>query len=430
MGLCMSFEKFWLVGAFLCLHFTVTGLEISSADPAGVLNFNGAFPGGICSAESAPVLGGIWRPETNVFTTNSSGQIAVHPSRVNRFFRLLAVDISTNSPSAFSNLVNSYGVLETIAGKGAGSTDGVNYWQSSFEGGPATSAALSRPHFAMTDSAGNIFVVDKDSHSVLKITADGKIHTVAGTHQPGNGTDASALATTVALTSPNGLWVNPNGTVYVLDTGNGKIRKLGTDGMMSTFVNPKGAISGGRALWVSSDEQLVYYANGTDIKRWRPNKGFDTMNNKPFVDPGNLLVNPNNELIVTDRGANRVYRLNKDGSRDAIAGDGSANGAIDGTPALNTGIYGVRGIWYLPNGGYLLATHEGSQILYVDAAGILRIFLDGSDGSHSGDGEWFYTAGAKISQPRSITLDNAGNILIVENDAGYVRRIRFQRLNP
>jgi hypothetical protein len=430
MGLLTSLEKFWLAAACLCFHFSAGAFEISSADSTGVLSFNDAFSEGICSAEAAPVLGGIWRPQINVFTTNSSGQIAVHPSRVNRFFRLLAFDISTNSPNAFSNLVNSYGVLETIAGNGAGSVDGVNYWQSSFEGGPATNAALSRPHFAMTDSAGNIFVVDKDSHSVLKITADGNIHTVAGTHQAGNGTDASAPATTVALSSPNGLWVNPDGTVYVLDTGNGKIRRLGIDGMMSTFVNPKGAISGGRALWVSSDEQLVYYADGTDIKRWRPNKGFDTMNNKSFVDPGNLLVNPNNELIVTDRGANRVYRLNKDGSRDPIAGDGSTNGSTDGAPALNTGLYGVRGIWYLPNRGYLLATHEGSQILYVDAGGILRIFLNGSAGSHGGDGQWFYTAGSKISQARSVSLDNAGNILIVENDAGYVRRIRFQRISP
>ena len=58
------------------------------------------------------------------------------------------------------------------------------------------------------------------------------------------------------------------------------------------------------------------------------------MNNKGFVDPGNLLVGPDNSLVVTDRGANMVYRLNSDGSRDAIAGNGSTNNVIDVTVHL------------------------------------------------------------------------------------------------
>ena len=150
-----------------------------------------------------------------------------------------------------------------------------------------------------------------------------------------------------------------------------------------------------------------------------------------FVDPGNLLIDSDNNLVVTDRGGNRVYRVNADGSRDPIAGNGTTNNVVDATPALNNGIYGVRGIWFLPNKGYLLATHEGSQILYVDPAGIIHVFVNGSQGNtHSGDGQWFYGPTPKIAEARSVTLDNSGNILIVENDAGFVRRIRFQRLIP
>ncbi len=140
---------------------------------------------------------------------------------------------------------------------------------------------------------------------------------------------------------------------------------------------------------------------------------------------------------MTDRGANRVYLLPVSGPNAGnlipLFGDGSSNPVIDGTPAANNGLYGVRAVWPVPAGGYLLGTHEGSQVLYVDPAGILHILLDGAVGFHAGDGEWFYlfTPGYyKISEARSVTMDRAGNILVVESDYGYVRRIDFLRLSP
>ena len=77
--------------------------------------------------------------------------------------------------------------------------------------------------------------MDKNSDSVLKVTTDGRIHTVAGTHAIGNGPDGATIATNVALNLPNGLWVRGDGRVYVLDTGNGKVRRLDTNGMLATL---------------------------------------------------------------------------------------------------------------------------------------------------------------------------------------------------
>ena len=193
----------------------------------------------------------------------------------NNFFRLLAVDVSTNTPLAYTNLVLSYGMLHTIAGNGdAGSpyagADGMNFWQPGFEGGFATNAALSRPHFAMEDNFSNVFIVDKDSDSILKVTTDGRIHTVAGTHAIGNGPDTATIATNVAMNTPNGLWVRGDGTVYVLDTRNGKVRRLDTNGMMTTLFTDSSGISGGRGLWVKSDESLVYYCSKSHLRQWTP----------------------------------------------------------------------------------------------------------------------------------------------------------------
>jgi hypothetical protein len=87
---------------------------------------------------------------------------------------------------------NSFGILTTIAG--AGKSDDGNEWQSSFEGGPATDAELSRPHMALTDAAGNIYIADKLSHGIRKVTPDGTIHTAAGTNVSGNARDSAIPA--------------------------------------------------------------------------------------------------------------------------------------------------------------------------------------------------------------------------------------------
>lgn len=430
---CVRHRLIWLVVGLISAQIgqgCAAEFRVVDFDRIGHLSWTNSEVPGVCTIEFAPNPVGPWIPLQSFFTTNSGSQVRVFPGSDTSYFRLLTVDISP-TPSGFKNLIESYGILRTIAGNGTGGLDGVNYWQASFEDGPATNAALSRPHFAMGDSFGNIFIVDKDSHSVLKVTPDGRIHTVAGTHSRGNGPDGPMPATEVQLDSPNGLWVRSDGTAYVLDTGNGKVRRLGIDGMMTTLLTDGNGIVGGRGLWVKDGEGLVYYADNPNVKKWTPGGGVSTVNNKSFVDLGNLIVDSTNNVIVTDRSANRVYVLHSDGTRDPLAGDGTTNRVVEGALALNTGLYGVRGVWPLPNGGYLFATHEGSQVLYADSGGVIHVFVEGAPGNvHGGDGAYFRSPGFKISEVRSVGLDSAGNVLITENDSGYVRMITFLRLAP
>jgi hypothetical protein len=409
-------------------------LKITDYAPAGQIGWTNALAPGVCTVETATnALPGSWQPGQNYFTTNSAGQGVVQPGAGCQFVRLLAVDVSTNTPQGYTNLLYSYGLLHTIAGAGDKGADGTDYWKPAFEGGYATNASLSRPHFAMADEAGNVFIVDKDSHAVLKITLDGRIHTVAGTHSPGDNGDGPAPATTLMLNQPNGLFVYRDGAFFVLDTGNGRVRWVTTNGVMSTLFKVSGGIDTGRGLWVEDDGQAAIFSSGSALKAWNPTKGVFTLN-KSFSELGNLIVPATNYAIVTDRGANKVYTVvtgGQDiGQRTVLFGDGSTHAVVDGTAALKSGLNGVRGIWDLPAGGYLLALDEGSQIIYVDPADRVHVFLDGADGAHSGDGAWFHSPGLKISQGRSVTMDGRGNILFVENDSGYVRRIDFQRLAP
>jgi streptogramin lyase len=373
-----------------------------------------------------------WQPEANYFTTNSAGQAPLPAFPTNRFFRLLAVDISTNTSVGYTNLLQSYGNLHTIAGNGSGGIDGVNYWRPAYEGAIATNVALSRPHFAMADEVGNVFIVDKGSHSVLKLTPDGRIHTVAGTHLAGNGPDSSAPATQVSLNQPNGLFVQANGTFFILDTGNGKVRRCDTNGTLSTLFSVPGGIAIGRGLWVDDNAAQVVFCDGNSLKAWNPTNGVTILNTN-FVELGNLIpTSKKKNVIVTDRGDDKVYKVDISGSGlgsvSVFYGKGHGNAVVDGTWAVTNCFNGVRGVWRLPTDGYLFALHEGTQILYVDPADIVHVLVQGEDGAHSGDGQWFYSPGYKIDQARSVTMDSQGNILIVESDFGYVRKIDFQRL--
>ena len=427
-----------LIFGSLASQTLAADFRISACDRQGNITWNNAFPSGVCTVETASpsTSSGVasWQVQQSYFTTNATGQSRLLLGSTNLLFRLLAADISTNTAAGYTNLLNSYGLLHTIAGNGFGGVDGVNYWQPGFEGGYATNAALSRPHFAMADAEGNVFIVDKNSHSVLKVTPDGRIHTAAGTHASGNGPDSMTIATAVQLNEPNGLWVRDDGTVYVLDTGNGKIRRLDTNGTMQTLVTVAGGITTGRGVWVKDDESLAFFASGSDMKQWTPSGGVETLNNN-FNELGTFMVDPHGDIIAADRGANKVYFLDatggKAGNRNVLFGDGNTNDVIEGTLAKTNSLYGVRSVWPLPTGGYLLATHEGSQVLYVDPAGIIHVFVNGSNGgAHSGDGEWFHSPGSKISEIRAASMDSKGNILITESDFGYIRQIDFVRLSP
>jgi hypothetical protein len=426
-------SSFWLLLASPILARAAgTNFQITSFDFSGQISWTNAFTSGVCTVESASGLGGstAWVPRQNFFTTNSQGEGSFSLPSSNGFLRLRAVEIYTNTPQAFTNLIQSYGLLHTIAGSGADAgTDDVNYWQPSFEGGYATNAALSRPHFAMGDSFSNVFIVDKNSFSVLKVTPDGRIHTVAGTHASGNGPDTATVATNVAMNQPNGLWVGTNNVIYILDTGNSKVRRLATNGLMTTMFTDNNGISTGRGLWVKSDESLVFYSSGTDLMKWTPAGGTSKLN-KQFNELGNIIVSGTN-IVATDRGDNTVWLVSTNtGARTPLFGNGGTALVVDDTLAATNSLYGVRGVWKPPIGGYFLATDEGAQFLYVDITGVIHILVNGYDDTHAGDGKWFYSLSYKFGQLRSVSMDDQGNLLIVENDLGYVRRIDFQRLTP
>src|SRR6185436_4558558 len=401
--------------------------RITRFDKNGTLFWTNAIVPGVCTVEKAESLDGPWLPERNAYATTSASNLTVSHGGTAGFFRLKAVGVPATQ-QGFLNLVYSYGMLETIAGTVVGQTDGVSYWQPAFEGGYGASAALSRPHFAQADRAGNVYVADKNSHAILKVSPDGTIRTFAGNHVGGFNGEGPAQATQLRLNFPNGEWVRADGTVYVLDTDNGRVRRVNTNGMMQTlFFTTSGgtSLSGGRGLWVNEAENLAYFCANSQLRRWTAAQGLQTIASG-FTELGPLYVEATGNILVCDRGANKAYRITPAGALTVIAGNGLTTGGGDGFPALETGLWGVRSIWPVPTGGFLLLTHNACQLWYMDTAGIVHLLVNGARGNtHAGDGQFFYTPNPSISEGRSVTMDFQGNILITESDYGFVRRVRF-----
>ena len=404
--------------------------RIKSFQPTGDLTLADAFTNGVVTVERASAASGSWTPVQNSVSTNQEVRLRIVVDGNNAFFRALNFDL--RGTPGFTNLIHSYATLSTVAGAGGATGAGINKWRPEFENGPATSAQLSRPHIAMADTNGNIFIADKDAHGIRKVTPTGIISTVAGTSVAGDGPDNPAPGTDGALNEPNGLWVTRPGIVFILDLQNGKIRRLDRDGTIRTLFSVPGGIASGRGLWVSDDETVAYLCSGTTVKKWTPAGGvvdFAT----GFQQLGMLVIDPGGNVVVADRNAHRVYRLDADGlGRTVIAGNGTTSGGGDGQLATATGLAQVRAIWFLPTGAFFVGTDSGARTWYVDTDGIIRLFLNGSGGNaHAGDGTWFYKPEeARTGPVRAITTDHQGNLLITEHDAGYIRRIDFQRHLP
>jgi len=332
--------------------------------------------------------------------------------------RLSAVDVET--------LLASYGVLETVAGTALIRADMVNGWEPWMEGGPAVEAELSRPHMTTADWRGNLYVADKDGNAIRQVRPDGSIHTVAGTGEAGSNGDGPALAT--QLHPPNGLFTFPNGVSYMVELGANRIRRLSLDGQLTTILEDPQPLLHGRGLWVSPDESTIFYTAGSEVRRWTKAGGTETYADG-FTELGNLDVDPRDgSLVVTDRGSHGVYRVRTDGTRDRIAGNESTVGGGDGWLATETALEEVRGIAFHPEGGFFLATHEGSQVWFVDDRQVIHLLVDGNDKDvHGGDGQPLGTPGKNVSEVRSVTLAPNGDLLITENDGGYVRRVKSTR---
>ncbi|PKR45705.1 RICIN domain-containing protein [Streptomyces sp. EAG2] len=275
--------------------------------------------------------------------------------------------------------------ISTIAGAGTAGFGGDN--------GAAVSAQLKHPYEMAVSSTGVLYVSDYSNHRVRQITTDGKISTLAGTGAAGSGGD-SGPATKAQLNCPRQIASGGDGAVYIADAGGNRVRRVGSDGVISTVAGTGAAGSGGDS-GPATKAQL----------------------NKPF----GVAVDGDGVLYISEFGGHRVRRVGTDGIISTVVGTGTAGSAGDGGPAAKAQLNSPYGI-----------TVDSTGILYIADSGRNRVRRVGTDGVVStvaGSG----TAGfagdegpaveARLNCPFGLTVDSVDSLYIADHLNHRVRKV-------
>ena len=132
--------------------------------------------------------------------------------------------------------IDSQGVITTFAGTGESGNSG--------DGGPATEAQLNRPFSLAIDEANNVYVVERELHLVRKVDSNGVISTIAGTGSPGFAGDGGP-GSLALLNRPYQVAVDSAGNVYIADRDNGRVRRVDSNGLISTVAGTGDLAHGG-----------------------------------------------------------------------------------------------------------------------------------------------------------------------------------------
>jgi sugar lactone lactonase YvrE len=290
---------------------------------------------------------------------------------------------STVSPSATPS-PQVYGLITTIAGNGLG------------DGGPATSALLFPPSGVCLDSAGNFYIADHNSNRVRMVDTNGIIHTVAG--NGGNGFSGDGGPATLAMLNyPSSVQVDSSGNIFILDAWNGRIRRVSTDGIITTVV---GAGGGG----FSGDGGP---ATSAQINPW---------------PSGSFYLDPLGNMYLADYNNHRVRKINASGIITTVAGVGTAGYSGDGRVSSYAQLSSPAGVYIDSSTGTMYIADSGNnRIRRVNSSGIITTFAGSGAAAFSGDGG--PATSASLRNPLSIAMDSTGSIYIADTGNSFVRKV-------
>lgn len=209
------------------------------------------------------------------------------------------------------------GSVTTLAGNGSpGFADGVG-----------RAARFNGPVGVAVDDAGIVYVADTYNDRIRRIAQDGSVTTIAGTEKPGL-LDGPALQ--ASFDTPSAIAAATDGSLYVADTGNHAIRKIGADGMVSTAARPAegdrraplrrpvgvaatrdgylyvAASAGGRILQIAPDGETRPL---NDADHPAASDGFGPDGTVQLYGPRSIAVDRDGSLVVADAEGARVHRL-------------------------------------------------------------------------------------------------------------------------
>lgn len=292
------------------------------------------------------------------------------------------------------------GMITTVAGGG-------NVAMGS-DGSPAVDVQLGRLTDVAFDSSGNMYIADPSYNLIRKVDANGIITTVAGICSAGDCSGGFAgdggTATAARLNYPMGVTVDATGNLFIADTGNNRIRKVDSTGIITTVAGDGTAGYGGDG-GAASEASL---SNPSQVA---------------VDDAGNLYITDGvgSRSYLSESGNQRIRKVDAAGVITTVAGNGSAGFSGDGGAAVDAQLNYPSGVAVDGSGNLFIADQDNNRVREVAAdGGITTVVGNGYQGV-VGDGS--PAPLAALVTPEGLAMDTEGNMYIADTNAGRVRKV-------
>ena len=270
------------------------------------------------------------------------------------------------------------------------------------DGFSAASTTVGNPSAVAVDASGNVFIADALNSVVRKMDTQGTLTTVAGSYPGSAGYSGDhGPATLAALNQPGGVAVDAFGNLFIADTLNHAIRKVSSHGTITT-------VAGNGSPGYSGD-------GGPAI-------------NAGLNGPAGIAVDANGSLYIADRENHAIRKVSIAGTITTIAGQGPSAGGFsgDGGPATNAQLRSPAGVAVDSNGNLFIADFGNSVVRKIDPTGAINTiagicFELSNVPGYTGDGG--AATNATLYFPFAVAVDAHGTLLIADPTIHVVRQV-------
>jgi Bacterial Ig-like domain (group 3)/MBG domain (YGX type)/NHL repeat len=263
-----------------------------------------------------------------------------------------------------------------------------------FTAGQANAQAVALPLLPTSvayDAAGNLYFADTNRHEVYESSLAGVLSVVAGDGVQGFSGDGGA-ATSAELDSPQGVAIGSDGTLYIADTGNERIRAV-SGGVITTF-------AGNGSAGFAGDGGAAMSAS--------------------LRGPNALAIDTSGALLVCDAGNERVRQISA-GVIQTVAGNGTQGFAGDGGPATSAELDTPMGLAVGANGQIYVADSHNNRIRVIAANGTISTFAGSGVQGYAGDGG--AATAAELALPRGLMVMSAGAVIFADSNNQRIRMV-------
>lgn len=255
--------------------------------------------------------------------------------------------------------------------------------------GSGSNARFDGPEGIVAAPDGNLYVAERNSATIRKVSPQGVAVTLAGsTGAIGSQDGAGAGA---RFNTPTRLEVDASGNLYLTDTGNSTIREVSAAGAVTTLAGAPGQCG-------SAD------GNGGAAR---------------FCSPQGITLDRQGNLYVADTLNHTIRRIDRANNVTTIAGVAGSCGSSDGRGNAAR-FCEPQDIEVDEDGWLYVADTANSTIREISPSGEVRTLAGAAGQCGSADGA---PAAARFCRAAGLTIDGAGNLFVADTGNGTIRRI-------